>query len=201
MRTNILAISRVQEPLAPLEKIDLPSELSMKKPFSSTFDNFVTTVILESENDNHCSNQMRLETLRTVLLNLVSQKLKSGIAVFPAGMFNTADKLPSSIYSQIEITISSFLSSIENQIVVCFGIDGSNVRDQIAVAVDRTGIIALGRKFYPAKAEKGYVNLAENFNCLENGKPRIFNFGNNSYYLGMCYDIFGIKNQILKIPG
>lgn len=197
----MLATSSVQELLAPPEKIALPSELSVKESFTSTFDNFVATVILESDKDNHSIYQSKLKTLREVLLNLDSQKLKKGVAVFPAGMFDTEDEPPSSIYLQIENEISSFLSSIENRMIVCFGIDGSYGKDQIAVAVDRTGIIALGRKFYPAKAEKGYVNLAENFNTLENGKPRIFNLGNSSFYLGMCYDGFGIKNQKIKNPG
>lgn len=189
---------KVQEPLPLSEKIDPPSELLVRKPFSSTLNFFVATLIIESYKPHN--NQLRCKTLIDLLQKL-SKNLKNGIAIFPAGMFDTENKPPSSIYPEIEKSISSFLSSIENQIVVCFGIDGSNGRDQVAVAVDRTGIIALGKKFYQVKEEKGHVNLAENFNTLENGKPRIFNFGNSSFYLGMCYDSFGIKKQKIKNPG
>jgi len=179
---------------------------AMNIPCSSISNDLLATVILESANDNQYDNQTRLQSLKSVVLHLTSQNLKNGIIVFPAGMFYTGDIHPSSIYSLIETAISSYLATIKNNVIVCFGIDGSvdhegYARDQIAVAIDRTGIIALGKKFYPAKAERGHVNLAGNFNITENGKSRIFKFGNSSFYLGMCYDGFGIKNQNIKNPG
>jgi hypothetical protein len=121
-------------------------------------------------------------------------------------MFFTGERTPSTFYSEIETAISSHLGTIGKNIIVCFGIDGSvdtegYARDQIAVAIDRTGIIALGRKFYPQKTERGHVNLAGNFNIPEQGKSRIFRFGNGWYYLAVCYDSFGIKNQNIRNPG
>jgi hypothetical protein len=166
-------------------------------------DFFVATVIIESstEYNNQLScetfNQLRCKTLMKILIDLlekVTNNYKSGVIIFPAGMFYTENDPPNSKYEQICKKICLLLKENENHIVVCFGIDGSNGRDQIAVAVDRTGIIALGRKFYPTKKEKeNGINIAENFNCLENGKSRIFKFGNSLFYLGVCYDVFGIK--------
>jgi hypothetical protein len=139
-------------------------------------------------------------------MHLAARNFQNGIVVFPAGMFYSGDKDPSSIYSQIETAVSSFLASNGGHVIVCFGIDGSvdsegYARDQIAVAIDQTGIIALGKKFYPANAERGHVNLAGDFNILENGKSRIFKWGNSSFYLGMCYDGFGVKILNIKNPG
>lgn len=178
----------------------------MRKVLPSVPENILATVILESEHDDQFDTQERFETVISVLSHLTTNSLNNGIVVFPGGMFFTGDNAPSSLYSQIEEALCSFLATIGQDIIVCFGIDGSKdregyARDQIAVAVDRTGIIALGRKFYPQKTERGHVNLAENFNCPEQGKPRIFRFGNASFYLAMCYDTFGIKNLDIKNPG
>jgi hypothetical protein len=166
----------------------------------------LATIIIESAGDNQYNTEQRLQTLKTIVTSLITQHLENGIIVFPARMFYTHDKPPSSIYPQIESAVASYLASTGKKIIICFGIDGSldpeeYARDQIAVAIDRSGIVALGRKFYPAKAERGHVNLAENFNAPEEGKSRIFKFGNASYYLAMCYDSFGIKNQNIKNPG
>jgi len=180
----------------------------MKKESSleSPFNNKLATVVIESDGDNQYNNDERLATIKTIITFLTSQNIESGIIVFPAGMFYADTKTPSSLYHPIENAITSLLTSIGKNIVVCFGIDGSvdgegYARDQIAVAVDKTGIIALGRKFYPASAERGHVNLAENFNISEEGKPRIFKFRGVNYYLAMCYDNFGIKNLNIQNPG
>ena len=37
----------IQEPLTFPEKTDLPSELPMRKPFTSTHDNFVASIVIE----------------------------------------------------------------------------------------------------------------------------------------------------------
>jgi len=206
MRKNIPTPPKEKEFIHLIEKINPRLEIPIEKPSPLTYNDLIATVILESEDDNQYNNQSRLGALKTVLLHLTSQNFKNGIIIFPAGMFYSGENPPASIYSQIESAISLFLASIENRIIICFGIDGSvdnegYARDQIAVAIDRTGIIALGKKFYPAKAEQGHVNLAEDFNILEHKKSRIFKFGNSSFYLGMCYDGFGMKKQNIKNPG
>lgn len=175
-------------------------------PNRSGLADYIATVVLEAKHDEGYSNQVRQGILESVVSSLVSQYLNNGIVIFPAGMFFTGKNPPSSIYPWIQNTLSSYLTTIPGNIIVCFGIDGSvdregYARDQIAVATDRTGIIALGRKFYPQKVERGHVNLVSGFNVPELGKSRIFRFREKSYYLAMCYDSFGIKNLDIKNPG
>jgi len=175
-------------------------------PDKSDRGDYIATVILESEYDDRYDNRIRLGILESVVSSLATRYLNNGIVIFPAGMFFTDQNLPSSLYPQLQIVLSKYLATIPGNVIVCFGIDGSvdpegYARDQIAVAVDRTGIIALGRKFYPQKIERGHVNLAGGFNVPEQGKNRIFRFREKSYYLAMCYDSFGIKNQDIKNPG
>ena len=207
MRKNIQQVS--QQAVSPL--ITAKPELQLdslipKKSEQSINGNLLATVILEATHDDQYDNQMRLVILKSVISHLVSDHSNDTIVVFPAGMFFTNSNPPSSIYPQLEMAISQYLANLNEHVIVCFGIDGSvdldgYARDQIAVAVDRTGIIALGKKFYPAKAERGHVNLAKNFNITENEKSRIFSLGKSSFYLGMCYDGFGIKNQNIENPG
>ncbi len=168
--------------------------------------NRLATVVIESYFKNQRSNEQRLNSLKATINFLSDHRYQNGIIIFPAGMFYTEKDPPSSIYTKIEEEISSHLVSLGKNFIVVFGIDGSEdvdeyARDQIAVALNQTGIIALGRKFYPQKTERGHVNLAKSYNTIENEKPRIFNYRNQSFYLAMCYDSFGIKNQNIKNPG
>jgi len=194
--------------LLPEIKTNLPQVPVIQKPPTQTSGrgDYIATVVLEAEYDDRYDNQIRLGILESVVSSLVSHHLNSGIIIFPAGMFFTNLNPPSSIYPQLQVALSNYLAAMQGNIIVCFGIDGSvdpegYARDQIAVAADRTGIISLGKKFYPQKTERGHVNLASGFNVPEDGKSRIFRFRENLYYLAMCYDSFGIKNQDIKNPG
>lgn len=187
------------------EDLPVPAPVQQLPP-SPTIRDFIATVVLESSNDNQFETHDRFDVLKSVVSDLMANYLRNGVIIFPAGMFCTGENAPSSLYPLIEKSLSQLLAATGNNIIVCFGIDGSvdgegYARDQVAVAADRTGIIALGKKFYPANAEKGHVNLAGGFNIPEDGKSRIFRFGNHSFYLGMCYDGFGIKNHNIKNPG
>ena len=186
---------------------DLKEEQNLTESRLSEFkNNRLATVIIESYGDSQYSNERRLHSLMTTVNFLFANQYQNGIIIFPAGMFYTKNNPPSSIYAKIEKEISSYLVSTGKNFIICFGIDGSvdaegYARDQIAVAIDHTGIIALGRKFYPQKMEQGHVNLAGSFNVTENGKSRIFNYHDHSFYLAMCYDSFGIKNLNIENPG
>jgi len=137
---------------------------------------------------------------------LSNRNYPDGVVVFPAGMFHAKQNSRQSIFTVIEKELSAYLATTGKNFILCFGIDGpvdadGYVRDQYAVAVDRTGIIALGRKFYPQNGEQGHVDLAESFNLMENGKSRIFPYGNHSFYLAVSHDIFGIKEKGIENPG
>lgn len=206
---------RTQHPVLPKDKEPIPDPINpqendnvpdpgVQKPSGSG--SFLAMVILESTRNDQTETQERFQVLESVFSRITSQIPDSGIIVFPAGMFFTGMNSPSTLYPLLEKTVSSLISQNGRDHIVCFGIDGSldaegYARDQIAVAIDRTGIIALGRKFFPQKTERGHVNLASDFNTREEGKFRIFRFGNAAFYLAMCYDSFGIKIQNLPNPG
>jgi hypothetical protein len=206
MRKNVSINPQKGVSLSNSVKIEPLSNPIIYEQVPSSKEKILATVILESVHDDQYDTEQRFQTLKSVVSYLTTNHLNNGIIVFPAGMFFTRENPPSSFYSRIENEICSFLATIENNVIICFGIDGSEdregyARDQIAVALDKKGIIALGRKFYPQKKERGHVNLAKHFNIPEEGKSRIFRFGDSSYYLAMCYDSFGIKKQNIKNPG
>jgi len=78
--------------------------------------------------------------------------------------------------------------------MLCFGIDGkANALDQMALALNKTGLLALGRKFCPTKQEKAAGVPACNYLDNENGQSRLIEFNGDSYFLCVCNDVFGVK--------
>ena len=73
--------------------------------------------------------------------------------------------------------------------------------DQIGLAVDRDGIIAIGRKFHPAPQEKGHIKLADDYLSEEDGKSRIFELNGVKYFMCVCYDTYGLRHLDLPNPG
>ena len=152
----------------------------------------IVTVVIENATGKCPPNASRLLFMK----NIIQENIYSDIILFPAGYFN----FDFSIRKETKINglcdkISSFLFDIGCNSVVCVGIDCSNGRHQFAVAVNKDGIQALARKFYPTDAEHGYVRNALSFNCLEMGYPRVLNIKNSRVYLAVCYDVFGIKHH------
>ena len=74
-------------------------------------------------------------------------------------------------------------------------------KDQIALAVDRNGIIAEARKFHPTTGEKSTTVLANDYLSKENGKSRNFELNGKKFYLAVCYDLYGIRQRNLRNPG
>jgi len=139
-------------------------------------------------------NEDRLDALSTVVRSVVKQSTGDGIILFPAGMIYTEDKAPSTFYDRIQETLIPVLKQTKDHVIVCTGVDSA--RDQIAIAVDKTGIIAKGRKFYTAPGED-QIELAPDSSSEEDGKSRIFELNSTRYYLCVCYDIFGLKHEHL----
>ena len=121
-----------------------------------------------------------------------------GVILFPAGMFYTEEKPASTFYNRVQETLIPVLKQTNDHVIVCTGVDGA--RDQIAIAVDKTGIIAKGRKFYTAPGE-AQIELAPDYSSEEDGKSRIFELNGTSYYMCVCYDIFGLRHKDLHNPG
>ncbi|MCD1293520.1 hypothetical protein CUJ83_00730 [Methanocella sp. CWC-04] len=171
--------------------------------------NYVVTIILK-DNDNKDSknliNKKRLKAA-TQILNCIDKEVNEDtIVLFPAGWVNTGRKSADIIYDTVEKYFTRILQKNKNNIVAVVGIDGKinsdNIqRDQIALAINKNGIIAIGRKFYPTKDENGVISIAKSFNCLECGKNRYFEFNGLKYFLCICYDSFGLKKLKINNPG
>ncbi len=144
-----------------------------------------------------CHNEAGLDVISTVVQSVVKQSTGDGVILFPGGMFYTEDKAASTFYNQVQETLIPVLKQTKDHVIVCTGVDSA--RDQIAIAVDKTGIIAKGRKFYTAPGED-QIELAPDFLSEEDGESRIFELNGTSYYMCVCYDIFGLRHKDLSNP-
>jgi hypothetical protein len=143
-------------------------------------------------------NEERLNALSKVVQSIIKKNTGDGVILFPAAMFYTNEKPASTFYNQVQETLIPVLKQTSNHIIVCTGVDSA--RDQIALALDRTGIIAKGRKFYASPGED-QIELAPDSSSEEDGKSRIFELNGTRYYLCVCYDIFGLRHKDLSNPG
>ena len=151
----------------------------------------IVTVILENIKGVCPNNNKRLDFLR----NIVQEHSTSDIILFPAGYFDFNRQ--KSIMSVCE-EIRDYLMFIKYNGVVCIGMDCDDGNDQLAVAISKNGLEALGRKFYPTSGEKKQIRTAESYDSLEMGYPRTFCVKGQKIYLAVCYDVFGIR--LCKLP-
>ena len=115
-----------------------------------------------------CHNEERLNVLSDVVQSILKQSTGDGVILFPGGMFYTEEKSASTFYNIVQETLIPVLKQTNDHVIVCTGVDSA--RDQIAIAVDKTGIIALGRKFYLAAPDKGAIIPAKDYLEKEDGK-------------------------------
>jgi hypothetical protein len=139
-------------------------------------------------------NGERLAVLSEVVNTIIERSTGDGIILFPAGMIYTEDKAPSTFYDRIQETLIPVLKQTNDHVIVCIGVDSA--RDQIAIAVDKTGIIAKGRKFYASPGDS-QIKLAPGVLSEEDGKSRIFALNGTRYYLCVCYDTYGLRHKDL----
>lgn len=165
-------------------------------------DDFVATAIVESTGNR--GNEARMELLSAVTKQVENRMDCDGVILFPAGYFNSGPWETNTILKWVEEEIRRKLAETEKNIVICVGIDGcmqtQMPKDQLAVAVSKEGIKALGRKFYPTKGERGKIYLASDHLSKEQQYSRIFSLNTRRYYIAVCYDVFGIKKLQLKKP-
>lgn len=128
---------------------------------------------------------------------------KADIILFPAGYldFNSFKKISKEDLSKWENYIVELLKISKSKSIVCLGLDINNGINQLALAIDSTGIIAKARKFYPTDYEKNRIKAAKNSLDKENGYNRFFKLKNKIFYLAVCYDAFGIRHNKLRNPG
>jgi hypothetical protein len=153
-------------------------------------------------------------------------KLVGGTFLFPAGWFQSGKNPAAEMLEHFSslAQISTWGDGPNNEPeyynnVVCFGIDGGDTevmveseqhgkymdiftKDQLAVAVhDDKGILAVGRKFFPTQSEKMILDKASDFMVEESGYSRIFEHNGTRFYMGVCYDGFGVRKKNLENPG
>lgn len=165
---------------------------------------WLATVIphLDEKQFNKSSNKERFSILTNVVNYILSQIDGNGIILFPAGWFDAKHRRVSSLYNWIERNVVNLLKNCKNrEIVISVGIDGRKNKDQIAIALSKNGIKAIGRKFYPTDNEKDFIEVAPSYLSKENGKTRMFKLNGKKYFMCVCYDIFGIKHNKLRNPG
>jgi len=160
---------------------------------------WVVTVILQSNEEY--SNHGRLTALSQIVELVVRETDGEGVIIFPGGWFDASKQKARSLYKWAEKNVRNLLGRNQRDIVVCMGIDGrvtQHAKDQIAIAISKRGIEAIGRKFCAAPGEKGRVELAKDHLSKEGNKSRVFELNGRKYFLCACYDCFGIRKG--RIP-
>lgn len=157
----------------------------------------ICTAIIENLSNSwiEISNNDKFEILKDIVENLNSS---IDIVILPAGFINTKNKKAETIFAETEQIVTALIESNNDKLHICLGIDGRNKKDQLAITINNSGIIAIGRKFYHMDDS---VFLADNPFSTEQGKQRIFQIKEKIAYLAVCYDIFGIsKKKLQNIP-
>jgi hypothetical protein len=163
----------------------------------------VGTVVFIQKRKKAKTNESRAEGLRTIIEAFAREANGSGVVVFPGGWFEESGPAAASIPTMTQ-SMRQTLNGIERKIVVCCGIDGSpkdgQFRDQLGIAVNGNGILAVARKFYPTEDEQGVIRPAKDFSSKEEGHHRWFDAFGKRFLLCVCYDGFGIAHQGLPNP-
>lgn len=155
----------------------------------------IITVTIQSMQNNVLKKNCRLQLLEQAIREFHDED----VLLFPAGYFSYW-RYSKFFIRMMSRKIQTILKITGSRAIVCFGIDLAGGKDQLAIAVDQTGIQAVGRKFFPTKDEVGYIRSASGYNEIEQGYPRIFQKKEMRFYLAVCYDGFGIRNMGLANP-
>ena len=148
------------------------------------------------------STSARLALLDDVLRDTLAQTAGSGVLTFPGGWLTAGQELAGSLIDKATTHVQACLRDYRGRdVAVSFGVDGREGRDQLAVAIGASGVLALGRKFFPTTFEADWVEVAEDWRAGEDGNARTFEIGGRRFFLCVCYDIFGLKKLKLKNPG
>lgn len=177
---------------------------------------WVATVMLSSNRPKErekdpAFDEGRFQALPCIIEAVLASTAGDGVILFPGGWVHGGfDTAASQIEPLFQCAHSVLTEARERQVVVCIGIDGRFNRplendpydqDQLAVAFDRTGLIAAGRKFFwTDEDERDSITLAAGYAEREEGLPRTFTVGDTGFYLFVCYDIYGPARKPDKYP-
>ena len=163
------------------------------------------------ENEDEANSQYKLATVcveslvegfleqRLDLLKNVIVKLSKNVDLFlfPAGFFDTSGKYEK-VSEQIENGVCDAIRKCSSSAIVCVGVDALSQKDQFAIALNKDGVLAMARKFFPTDDEAGVINLAGDPFSGESKYPRTFLVKGKMAYLAVCYDSFGIRKKSVK---
>lgn len=156
----------------------------------------IATVIIQSPQLRQPSNKDRTSLLENIIMQVGKYV---DVILLPAGFYKEKRK-PNYMYSEIENCVKEYLNREGLNTIICLGIDGRNGKDQIGLAINRQGIISIGRKFYPTDEEANSIDIADDYLSTENGYSRIVQLKGKKLYMAICYDGFGIRKQNLANP-
>ena len=174
---------------------------------------WIATVLIGSKDSfGKIDNDMRKKEIVKILNEIEKRTKGDGVILFPGGYLNTGEKKAEIIFESTSKYLKKKLEKLNRNIIICIGIDGCLGRgfphppkDQMATAVSKEGIIAIGRKFHPTPEEEKQIQAADSYQSLEYWKSRnlsrIFPLNGRRFFLAVCYDIFGIKQKSLPNPG
>ncbi len=147
---------------------------------------------------------------RTELISKIVNELgKNDIILLPAGFYKHEGDVNESTLQADAAVISEQLELCNSGATICFGIDSTTngdkpYKDQLAVAVDRTCIRAIGRKFNAADKEENVIRKAESFNGKEfekYGRISIKRASGSTWQCAMTFIVFkGIQNPKAMKP-
>jgi hypothetical protein len=138
--------------------------------------------------------EQRLDLLKNVIVKFSKNV---DLFVFPAGFFYTHDKYEK-VSEQIENGVCNAIRQSSSSAIVCVGVDALSQKDQFAIALNKDGVLAMARKFFPTDVEAGVINLASDPFSGESKYPRTFLVKGKMAYLAVCYDSFGIRKTSVK---
>jgi hypothetical protein len=168
---------------------------------SDRSDLWVATVLAHEPDGEESFNDDRLNSLVVAINKVNANRAGAGIILFPAGWFSAGADEPKVLFPWLEAEVCRVLAAEGYPGIVCVGVDGRGMRDQIGVALNAQGIVAVARKFHPTADEQGWLATADDPWRHEDSKPRTFTLGNYRFYMCVCYDIFGIPQRGLNNPG
>jgi hypothetical protein len=149
----------------------------------------IALIRISDKNWDGISNSYKMNLLSEIVSHITKT---TDILVLPAGYFNSKNKKPYDIFPLITEAISGQIKAINPNLKICFGIDGRRKKDQLAIAIEKTGVISIARKFHHINKE---INLSESPFAKEDGQNRYFFIRGKRAYLAVCYDFFSISQK------
>ena len=143
---------------------------------------WIATVLIESKGSfGKTDNDMRKKEIVEILNEIEKRTEGDGVILFPGGYLNSGKKAEI-IFESTSKYLKKRVEKLNRNIIICIGIDGCLGRgfpqdfpkDQMAIAVSKEGIIAIGRKFHPTSEEEKQIQAADSYQSLEYWKYRNF---------------------------